>query len=42
MTDKAKKFVEIMIDRGYDPNTIRNSYLENLSTEQDIAFPRNK
>ena len=36
MTDKAKKFVEIMIDRGHDPNTIRNSYLENLSTEDDF------
>ena len=36
MTDKAKKFVEIMIDRGHDLNTIRNSYLENLSTEDDF------
>lgn len=36
MIDKAKRFVEIMTDRGHNPNTIRNSYLENLSTEEDF------
>lgn len=36
MIDKAKKFVEIMTDMGHDLNTIRNSYLENLSTEEDF------
>lgn len=36
MIDKAKKFVEIMTARGHDSNIIRNSYLENLSTEDDF------
>lgn len=36
MTDKAQKFVEIMTKRGHSPNTIRNSYLEELFTEEDF------
>lgn len=36
MIEKLKRFVKIMMERGHDVQTIRESYLEMLTTEEMV------
>lgn len=36
MNEKVKELIQILIEMGHNPKTIRDCYLQNLTSEKDI------